>query len=173
MITNFIFVPLLSLILLLINWILANHNPYEEKTSVFECGYHSFLGQNRTQFTIVFFVFGLLFLLFDLEILLVFPYGVSSYTNSVYGLTMMMLFFIILTLGFIFEVGKKALSFDSKGVSFKDFNEKVALYSPLRLYSPLGSYYILNSYIFRYLFFFIKKIYNNIFNFFKYVIYYF
>ena len=131
MITNFLFVPLLSLILLLVNWILANHNPYEEKTSVFECGYHSFLGQNRTQFTIVFFIFGLLFLLFDLEILLVFPYAVSSYTNSVYGLTIMMLFFIMLTLGFIFEVGKEALSFDSKSFSFKYF-KKIVLNSSLR-----------------------------------------
>ena len=59
---------------------------YQEKDSVFECGFHSFLGQNRTQFNISFFIFGLLFLLFDLEILLVYPYSVSSYTNDVYGL---------------------------------------------------------------------------------------
>lgn len=110
-------IPVLSVLLLSINLILAPHNPYQEKDSVFECGFHSFLGQNRTQFNISFFIFGLLFLLFDLEILLVYPYSVSSYTNDIYGLVIMMLFFVLLTLGFIFELGKNALTVDSKQTS--------------------------------------------------------
>ncbi|CBX89993.1 hypothetical protein LEMA_P124110.1 [Plenodomus lingam JN3] len=85
-----IFIPILSILLLAINLLLAPHNPYQEKDSVFECGFHSFLGQNRTQFSVSFFIFGLLFLLFDLEILLVYPYSVSSYTNDIYGLVIMM-----------------------------------------------------------------------------------
>jgi NADH-ubiquinone oxidoreductase chain 3 len=109
-----IFIPILSILLLLINLVLAPHNPYQEKDSVFECGFHSFLGQNRTQFSISFFIFGLLFLLFDLEILLVYPYSVSAYNNDIYGLVIMMIFFILLTLGFVFELGKNALSIDSK-----------------------------------------------------------
>jgi NADH-ubiquinone oxidoreductase chain 3 len=108
-----IFVPILSLILLLINILLAPNNPYKEKNSVFECGFHSFLGQNRTQFSISFFIFALLFLLFDLEILLIYPYIVSAYTNGIYGLFIMLIFFLILTLGFTFELGKKALSIDT------------------------------------------------------------
>lgn len=87
---------------------------YQEKDSAFECGFHSFLGQNRTQFSISFFIFGLLFLLFDLEILLVYPYSVSSYSNDIYGLVIMMVFFVLLTLGFIFELGKNALTIDSR-----------------------------------------------------------
>ncbi|KAF2135177.1 uncharacterized protein K452DRAFT_330310 [Aplosporella prunicola CBS 121167] len=83
----FIFIPILSFILLAVNLILAPHSPYEEKDSAFECGFHSFLGQNRTQFSVSFFIFALLFLLFDLEILLIYPYAVSSYTNGLYGLS--------------------------------------------------------------------------------------
>src|SRR3954447_24937217 len=90
---------------------------YQEKNSVFECGFHSFLGQNRTQFSISFFIFALLFLLFDLEILLVYPYSVSSYSNDIYGLSIMMIFFVLLTLGFIFELGKNALTIDSRQTS--------------------------------------------------------
>jgi NADH-ubiquinone oxidoreductase chain 3 len=108
------FIPLLALILLSVNLIFAPHNPYGEKKTTFECGFHSFLGQNRTQFTISFFIFGLLFLLFDLEILLIYPYSVSSYINGIYGLIIMLLFFILLTLGFIFELGKKALTITSR-----------------------------------------------------------
>ena len=110
----FLFIPILSLILLAINLLFSPHNPYQEKNSAFECGFHSFLGQNRTQFSISFFIFALLFLLFDLEILLVYPYIVSAYTNGIYGLIIMLVFFSILTLGFVFELGKNALKIESR-----------------------------------------------------------
>ena len=114
----FIFVPILAIVLLLLNIILAPHNPYEEKNSAFECGFHSFLGQNRSEFSISFFIFALLFLLFDLEILLVYPYIVSAYVNDIFGLMIMMMFFLILTLGFAFELGKNALSIDSRQTNY-------------------------------------------------------
>jgi len=110
----FVFVPLLAVIFLAVNFLLAPHNPYLEKDSAFECGFHSFLGQNRTQFSISFFIFALLFLLFDLEILLVYPYVVSAYANGIYGLVVMLIFFLALTLGFAFELGKNALKIDSR-----------------------------------------------------------
>ena len=114
----FLFIPILAIILLSVNLILAPHNPYEEKDSAFECGFHSFLGQNRSEFSISFFIFALLFLLFDLEILLVYPYVVSSYVNGVFGLIIMLIFFIILTLGFAFELGKNALTIESRQINY-------------------------------------------------------
>jgi len=134
----FIFIPLLAIILLFINLILAPHNPYQEKDSVFECGFHSFLGQNRTQFSITFFVFALLFLLFDLEILLVYPFIVSVYTNDIYGLIIMLLFFVLLTLGFAYELGKNALKIDSKQVFMLN---KVSLQSKLGFKQILKIFY--------------------------------
>lgn len=107
-------IPVLAVILLAVNLLLSPHNPYQEKDSAFECGFHSFLGQNRTQFSISFFIFALLFLLFDLEILLVYPYVVSAYTNEIYGLVIMLVFFLVLTLGFAFELGKNALKIESR-----------------------------------------------------------
>src|SRR3954471_1518286 len=102
----FFFIIFLALILLSVNLILAPHNPYNEKQSSFECGFHSFLGQNRSQFSISFFLFGLLFLIFDLEIVLIYPYAVSSHTNSSYGLVIVFIFLLILTAGFVFQIGK-------------------------------------------------------------------
>ena len=114
----FIFIPILAILLLAINLVLAPHNPYEEKDSAFECGFHSFLGQNRSEFSISFFIFALLFLLFDLEILLVYPYIVSAYVNGIFGLIIMLVFFLVLTLGFAFELGKNALTIDSRQVYY-------------------------------------------------------
>lgn len=112
-----VFIPILAIVLLSVNIILAPHNPYQEKDSAFECGFHSFLGQNRSEFSISFFIFALLFLLFDLEILLVYPYVVSGYANGIFGLIVMLIFFLVLTLGFAFELGKNALSIESKQTS--------------------------------------------------------
>ena len=105
----FIFVCILALIFLIVNLILAPHNPYQEKYSIFECGFHSFLGQNRTQFGVKFFIFALVYLLLDLEILLTFPFALSEYINDIYGLTVALMFIIIITIGFVFELGKSAL----------------------------------------------------------------
>jgi NADH-ubiquinone oxidoreductase chain 3 len=113
-----VFIPILAFILLAVNILFAPHNPYQEKDSAFECGFHSFLGQNRSEFSISFFIFALLFLLFDLEILLVYPYVVSGYVNGIFGLIIMAIFILVLTLGFVFELGKNALSIESKQTSF-------------------------------------------------------
>ena len=112
----FIFVCILALIFLIVNLILAPHNPYQEKYIIFECGFHSFLSQNRTQFGVKFFIFALVYLLLDLEILLTFPFALSEYINDIYGLTVALMFIIIITIGFVFELGKSALKIDSRQV---------------------------------------------------------
>jgi len=124
------FVIVIALLFLVINFIFAPHNPYQEKYSIFECGFHSFLGQNRMQFGVKFFIFALVYLLLDLEILLIFPFALSEYNNNLYGLIFSLIFISIITLGFIFELGKSALKIDSKQ---ELVNKKVP------------SYYIINS----------------------------
>ena len=134
----FLLIPILAFILLFINILLSPHNPYQEKNSVFECGFHSFLGQNRTQFSISFFIFALLFLLFDLEILLVYPYVISAYSNGIYGLIIMLIFFFILTLGFVFELGKNALKIDSKqmnNISITDWKKQININNSIKSYN--------------------------------------
>nr|NP_775398.1 NADH dehydrogenase subunit 3 [Akanthomyces muscarius]AAO14659.1 NADH dehydrogenase subunit 3 [Akanthomyces muscarius] len=119
----FIFVCVIAILFLALNFILAPHNPYQEKYSIFECGFHSFLGQNRTQFGFKFFIFSLVYLLLDLdlEILVIYPYGLSSYENGIYGLIIVLLFIGIITAGFVFELGKGALKIDSRQ-SYNYFN---------------------------------------------------
>jgi NADH-ubiquinone oxidoreductase chain 3 len=107
-------VCIIAILFLVVNLIFAPHNPYQEKYSIFECGFHSFLGQNRTQFGVKFFIFALVYLLLDLEILLTFPFAVSEYVNNIYGLIITLGFIGIITLGFIYELGKSALKIDSK-----------------------------------------------------------
>ena len=67
------------------------------------------------------FIFALVYLLLDLEILVIYPYGLSSYENGVYGLIVVLLFIAIITAGFVFELGKGALKIDSRQ-SYNYFN---------------------------------------------------
>jgi len=108
-----LFVSVIALLFLFINLVFAPHNPYQEKYSVFECGFHSF-HQTRLPFNIGFFIYALIYLLLDLEVLLVFPFTVSEYVNSIYGLSITLLFIFIITVGFVFELGKGALKISSK-----------------------------------------------------------
>jgi NADH-ubiquinone oxidoreductase chain 3 len=84
MIMFIVFVVVIAFVLLGLSILLSPHAPYTQKDAAFECGFDSFRGQNRSEFSVSFFLFALLFLLFDLEILLIFPYAVSSYNNFYY-----------------------------------------------------------------------------------------
>ena len=88
----FILVCAIAILFLILNFVLAPHNPYQEKYSIFECGFHSFLGQNRAQFGVKFFIFALVYLVLDLELLVIYPFGMSGYENGVYGLIIVLLF---------------------------------------------------------------------------------
>ncbi|KAI1798491.1 NADH dehydrogenase subunit 3 [Daldinia bambusicola] len=109
----FIFVCIIAVLFLALNFFLAPRNPYYEKISAFECGFHSFL-QTRLPFNISFFIYAIVFLLFDLEILLLYPFSVSAYNNDIYGLIVMLIFSIVITIGFVFELGKGALKISNQ-----------------------------------------------------------
>ena len=112
----FIFVPLLALILLALNVLLSPHRPDEEKVSAYECGFQPVYGQTRTSFQIHFMVVALLFLIFDLEVLLLFPLAVTLYQVSTFGFSIGIIFFIILTIGFVLEIGSGAISMQNVDV---------------------------------------------------------
>lgn len=104
-------VPILAFVLLFINVILAVHKPDESKVSAYECGFISIFGQTRSNFQIHFFLVALLFLVFDLEIVLIMPVGVTLYDIGTFGFSIFIIFFIILTIGFVLEIGSGAIKF--------------------------------------------------------------
>ena len=56
----FIFVPILSLVLLALNFLLAPKNAYESKVSAYGCGFSPIYGQTRSTFQIHFYVVAML-----------------------------------------------------------------------------------------------------------------
>ena len=112
----FIIVPLLAGLLLALNLLLAPHKPDEAKVSIYECGFQTIPGQTRSTFQIHFYIVGLLFLIFDLEILLLFPIAVCLYQVSTFGFSVAIIFFIVLTIGFVLEIGSGAIKLTSLDV---------------------------------------------------------
>lgn len=107
----FLFVPVLVLVLLALNVLLAVHRPDSEKVTPYECGFSPVYGQTRSPFSIQFYLVGILFLVFDLELLLLYPFAVSLYQTSFYGFCTGAIFFIVLTIGLVYELGRGALYF--------------------------------------------------------------
>jgi NADH:ubiquinone oxidoreductase subunit 3 (subunit A) len=109
-----LFVPILALIILGLNTLLAPHRAYEDKLTVFECGSPVVPGQARESFQIHFWLVAMLFLIFDIELVLLLPVSVSLSAISTFGFTIAVLFFLILTVGFCFEIGSEAISIKPK-----------------------------------------------------------
>ena len=116
----FIFVPILSLILLGLNFLFAVHRPDEQKVSAYECGFKEIPGQTRSTFQIHFYIVCMLFLIFDLEILLLFPIAVTLYQVSTFGFITGLVFFIVLTIGFVLEIGSGAIALTDPGLPAKN-----------------------------------------------------
>lgn len=105
-----IFVPVLIFVLLFLNYLLAPSNTDAEKMSIYECGFTSVYGQTRSTFHINFYVVAMFFLVFDLEIVLLFPISVSLSQVGLYGFSIAIIFFTVLTIGFVMEISSGALN---------------------------------------------------------------
>jgi NADH:ubiquinone oxidoreductase subunit 3 (subunit A) len=111
-------IPVVSLVLLLINILFSETNTYSDKTGPFECGLSSFT-QTRIAFTVSFILIAILFLPFDLEVTSLLPYSLALYHTNSYGLTIIIIFLILLTIGFVFEINNKALYIVKNNIKHK------------------------------------------------------
>jgi NADH-quinone oxidoreductase subunit A len=70
---QFLFVfSIIGFILFLISFILVYQKPNNEKISSYECGFNPF-GDARNKFEVRYYLVAILFIIFDLELLFLFP----------------------------------------------------------------------------------------------------
>ena len=94
-----------------LSFVLSPKKPSDEKLSPYECGFEPF-DDARTKFDIRFYLVALLFIIFDLEVVFLFPWAISLKTIGIFGYFSMVIFLIILTIGFIYEWKKGALEWE-------------------------------------------------------------
>lgn len=98
----------LSCVVMLIPFILNKMRPDREKNSPYECGFEG-EGRVRNEFDVQFYLVAILFIIFDLEVAFLFPWAVSLGKIGIFGFWSMMVFLILLTVGFIYEWKRGAL----------------------------------------------------------------
>jgi len=81
------------------------------KSEIFECGLQS-RGTARTPFAIKYFLVAILFVLFDIEIIFMYPWAVNYSTIGLSGFLKMGGFVLILFIGYLYIVKRKALDWD-------------------------------------------------------------
>jgi NADH-quinone oxidoreductase subunit A len=93
--------------------VVGPHRPDPAKLSPYECGFEAF-EDARMKFDVRYYLVAILFIIFDLEIAFLFPWGVVLGELGVWsaGFWAMMLFLAILTIGFIYEWKKGALDWE-------------------------------------------------------------
>lgn len=74
-----------------------------EKTSEYECGFEPFDSATRQPFDVHFYLVGLLFLIFDVELSLLFPASVSVFSFTWFSVWYIICFLGILFIGLIYE----------------------------------------------------------------------
>ena len=102
---------ILSIGFIFINFVLSPKNPDPEKLSTYECGFEAF-NDSRMEFDVRFYLVAILFIIFDLEIVFLFPWAISLGKIGLFGFISMMIFLFILTVGFIYEWKKGALDWE-------------------------------------------------------------
>lgn len=85
--------------------------PNKIKMLTYECGEIPF-GDARIQFNNRFYIIGLMFLIFEVEILLLFPWAVVFKEIGWFAFLVMFVFVSLIFIGFIYELGKRQLKWD-------------------------------------------------------------
>ena len=82
-----------------------------KKDESYECGVDP-VGNARARFPIKFYLVAVLFILFDIEAVFLYPWAVAFRRLGLYGLIEMMLFILILLVGYVYLLKKRALEWD-------------------------------------------------------------
>jgi NADH-quinone oxidoreductase subunit A len=98
----------LACVLISIPFLVSNRKRDNEKLSAYECGFEAF-EDARIPFDVRFYLVSILFIIFDLEIALLFPWAIVLKEIGLWGFFSMIFFLFILTIGFIYEWRKGAL----------------------------------------------------------------
>ena len=102
---------IISFVLIGIPFIFAEDKPDRDKLAPYECGFEEF-GDARSRFDIRFYLVAILFIIFDIEVIFLFPWAVVLKDIGLYGFFSMMCFLLVLIVAFIYEWKKGALEWE-------------------------------------------------------------
>ncbi|HEX8269922.1 MAG TPA: NADH-quinone oxidoreductase subunit A [Flavobacterium sp.] len=112
--------PILMQLLLAVGFVVATiigssflgpRRQSKNKDKNFECGIES-VGNARIPFSVKYFLVAILFVLFDVEVIFMYPWAVNFKEMGMEGLMKMGIFMILLLVGFFYVLKKKGLEWE-------------------------------------------------------------
>lgn len=101
----------LVLVFLGIAALLRPSHPFPQKLLTYECGVDP-VGEGWSQTYVRYFVYGLLFVVFDVEAVFIFPWAIILEQLGVFGLVEMLVFIFVLVLGLVYAIRKGVLRWE-------------------------------------------------------------
>lgn len=108
---SLVFAIVLAIVLFCVSYFGVLRKYDIEKISAYECGFEPF-EDTRSKFDVRFYLVAILFIIFDLEIIFLFPWALVLNRIDFFGFTIMLIFLFILLIGFIYEWKKGALDWE-------------------------------------------------------------
>lgn len=103
---------LLPIAALTVGRLLRPNKPNYEKQTTYESGNEP-VGESHVRFNIRYYLFALMFVIFDVETVFLYPWAVAYNQLGIFALIEMFIFIIMLTVGFIYAWKKKVLQWNS------------------------------------------------------------
>ncbi len=94
-----------------ITYLVRPSNPTKEKLLTYECGVDP-VGQGWNQTFVRYYVFGLLFVVFDVEAVFLFPWAIVAESLGTFGLVAIVIFIITLLEGLLYAIRKGVLQWE-------------------------------------------------------------
>ncbi len=108
----FIFVTLaFGIVTLLVSHFVQPRYPEPEKLTTYECGSEPF-SDARMPFPVRYYIFAMLFVIFDIEVIFLYPWAVVFKKIGVIGLVEMMIFIGLFVVAYVYAWRKGALEWD-------------------------------------------------------------
>ncbi len=95
-------------LLAVLGMILGPRRPNPIKTDVYECGMET-VGDTWVQFKVQYYLFALVFLIFDVEVVFLYPWAVAYHALPLYGVVEGVLFVVMLAAALVYAWRKGAL----------------------------------------------------------------
>jgi len=103
-----VFAVLIAGLIVGASYLLGNRISNRIKLAVYECGMET-IGPTRMKINIRYYIVAMLFLIFDIDIMFLYPWAVVAGSLKLFGFAVMAIFMLILLVGYIYLWKKGAL----------------------------------------------------------------
>ena len=113
---HFLFACLLAGAIVLLSWLIGYRKPSRAKLSPYECGMLP-VGDARQRFNVKFYLVAMLFILFAVEAVFLYPWAVILRQLKMFGFYEMLVYILVILVGFFYIWKKGALDWEKSSAT--------------------------------------------------------